>query len=537
MRPARLLLVILSAGLLAASLLAIGPAGGATPQGAPDQLCSLLDRSDVREQISGAGERALKVHCGLIARPAGNPSDTRHGAGIPSAPDVLVNDRSTDTWPQITQSETTVAVAKSVLLAGWNDSGEFFPNGDFSGYGRSTDRGASWTDMRTPTTPLDGVSGVFGDPVLMADRDRNPGDNKVFYFANLGEATNGDAIISVHKSTDGGLTWDSAADASPNAPSSAFPDKEWMAVDNRPSGQGAGNVYVCYRSFGGTEGIHFSRSTNGGQTFTELAGTISADGPFTQGCFVAVNPVNGHVYVTWRNTSTTPLTMRFRRSTNFGQTFGPEVTVGQFPAPENNTSACGRPAFVDDEPNASQRAIRSGAFPWLAVHPTSGTIGLVAHRAGLAGGSESDIAYTSSSDGGATWSAQVRVNTATTGQQFFPSLAVNQLGNLRAMYYSTQRSATDRLIDVYSATSSDFGGTWSASQRITDVSFDRPITNPNFDTLVVNCYMGDYNTVHSPPAGLGGNQFYLAWGDNRLDGNPGQGGVQPDPDVRFELKR
>ncbi len=537
MRPFRIAVSFAAAATLLAALLLAAPAGGAVRPHGTDAACSLLERNDVRSLISGAGERALRIHCGLLTREAARP-DTRPRPVAPLArADVLVNNRGTDVWPQITQSETTVAVSGDVTLAGWNDSGEFFPNGDFSGYGRSIDRGATWTDMRTPTTPLDGVNAVFGDPVLMADLDRNVGQSGVFYFANLGEATNGDAIISVHKTTDGGLTWDSAADASPNAPSSAFPDKEWLAVDARASGTGAGNVYVCYRSFGGTEGIHFSRSIDGGQTFTELAGTISANGTLTQGCWVSVNPLNGHVYVAWRNTATTPLTMRFRRSTDFGQTFEPEVTVGQFPAPENNTAACGRPAFVDDEAGASNRAVRSAAFPQLAVDPNTGNIGLIAHSAGLAGGSEADIAFTSSSNGGATWTPLVRVNNDVTGQQFFPSVAVNADGKLRAMFYSTQNSPTDRLIDVYISSSSDFGVNWSGPRRVTEVSFDRPVTNPNFDTIVVSCYMGDYNQIHSPLPALGQKQFHLTWGDNRLDGNPGQGGIQPDPDVRYERQR
>jgi uncharacterized repeat protein (TIGR01451 family) len=68
---------------------------------------------------------------------------------------------------------------------------------------------------------------------------------------------------------------------------------------------------------------------------------------------------------------------------------------------------------------------------------------------------------------------------------------------------------------------------------VTDVSFDRPRINPNFDTRVVNCYMGDYNSITAAAPGLGGTDFFMAWGDNRLDGDPGPG-VQPDLDVRFE---
>jgi hypothetical protein len=528
----RLLLALaVTAAMTASVFLSAGPAGAVRHQEAADSVCSLLSRPDVMSQISAAGEVALKVRCGLIAPDApGSPS------AINGRPERLVNDRSTDTWTHITQSETTVAISGSTVLAGWNDSGEFNPNGDFSGYGRSTDRGNTWTDMRTPTTPLGPVSAVFGDPVLMADLDRNPGDAGVFYFSNLGDSS-GNPIISVHKTTDGGQTWDSAANASPAAPAFTFPDKEWLAVDSRPSGTGAGNVYVCYRLFGGGDGIRFSRSTNGGATFTELPASISANPIETQGCWVAVNPTNGHVYVAWRNTSTVPLTMRFRRSIDGGLTFEPEITIGQFPAPENNTSACGRTAFVDDEPNASQRAIRSGSFPQIAVDPNTGNIALVAHSAGLAGGSESDIAYTTSTNGGTTWSAPVRVNNVVTGQQFFGGIAVNRDGKLRAMFYSTQNSPSDRLIDVYISSSNDWGVTWSGPRRVTEVSFDRPVTNPNFDTFVVSCYMGDYNQIQSPPPGLGRGQFWVSWGDNRLDGNPNQAGIQPDPDVRIERQR
>ena len=69
--------------------------------------------------------------------------------------------------------------------------------------------------------------------------------------------------------------------------------------------------------------------------------------------------------------------------------------------------------------------------------------------------------------------------------------------------------------------------------RVTDVSFDRPVTNPNFDTSVAGCYMGDYNAIAAPPTGLGDNSFYMAWGDNRLDADPGPA-VAPDPDIRFD---
>src|SRR5439155_14090231 len=126
------------------------------------------------------------------------PSHVSRPASGRFGSDLLLNDRSTDTYPHITQSETAIAVTGSNLMAGWNDSGQYLSNGDLTGYARSSDGGVTWTDMGAPTTPLGVVSQVFGDPVLAADRVREGGQTAVFYFANLVVLANGTSIVSVH---------------------------------------------------------------------------------------------------------------------------------------------------------------------------------------------------------------------------------------------------------------------------------------------------------------------------------------------------
>jgi len=496
--------------------------------------CGLLDDPEFLGHVSGAGESALRARCGHLAATIG-------GAGpgpASAASNVLVNDRSTDVFSHITQSETSVAVSGTTLLAGYNDSGEFVPNGDFTGYARSVDGGSTWTDLRTPTTPLGDIDAVFGDPVLAADRARGGGRDGVFYFANLADSTSGVSVIGVHKSLDGGLTWASAANASPLAGGGEFQDKDWLAVDSRRGGPGAGNVYVCWRRFGGPGGIQFSRSTDGGATFVQI-GSISQHATLVQACQVAVNPLNGEVYVAWRDGNTSPPTIRFRRSTDFGATFGPELAVGAADVAET-VVACGssgqRTAFVDSEIRATARAIRSTSFPSLAVNPATGAVLLAWHRANLPGGQKADIALSRSTDGGATFSSPVRINADVRGQQFFPALAVTPSGTVAVDYYSTQNSATDRLLDVYQVVSTDGGDTFGPPVRVTDVSFDRPITNPNFDTFVANCYMGDYIGESAAFPGSRDEGLYSAWGDNRLDGNASDAGLQPDPDVRFSRR-
>lgn len=128
-----------------------------------------------------------------------------------------------------------------------------------------------------------------------------------------------------------------------------------------------------------------------------------------------------------------------------------------------------------------------------------------------------------------------RINSVVTGQQFFASIAVNTDGVIAVIYYSTQNSPTDRLIDVYKVVSIDGGTTFSVPIRVTNFSFDRPQTNPNFDNNFGPCYMGDYISITAPAPGLGDTGFYMAWGDNRMDGDNDPGtGLQPDPDIFFE---
>jgi hypothetical protein len=464
----------------------------------------------------------------------------QNASTAPSVPDfgtdVLVNDRSTDTWTHITQSETTVASGNSVILAAFNDSHELPANA--TGYARSTNAGASWTDMGRPTVPLGVVDAVFGDPTLASDRVRGQG-TAPFYMSNLGTLANGTSIVSVHKTIDGGLTWVSAANATPGALAADFQDKSWMAVDTRASGTGAGNVYVCWTRFISTGGqqIRLSRSTDGGATFQIIQTDLSADADVS-GCQVAVDPNNGNVYVTWlnQNSLVSPRTVKFRASTDQGTSFAAEQQIGTSVIWDAiiNCGGGNRTVSLDTEASPNSRAIRSKPFPDIAVNPTNSEIYVVFHAGSLPSGNETDIAFVQSSDFGATWTPQVRINKGKVGQQFMPSIGVNKSGTARVMYYSTQNSQTDRLLDVYTVTSTDGGTTWGGSKRVTDVSFDRPTTNPNFDTFIASCYMGDYNQIEAAPKGLGPGQLNILWGDNRLDGNAGMGGVQPDPDIRFD---
>ncbi len=147
---------------------------------------------------------------------------------LPSV-NVLINNNTGFSCTQgFTHSETTALSFGSTIIGGFNDSGSFASGNHFTGWSRSTDGGATWTDGGTLPAS---AAGDAGDPVLA--RDITSG---VIYFATLG-FTNGN-VIQVFRSTDNGATWLAPVNGTPGG---ASEDKEWITVDNFV-GSGNGNV-------------------------------------------------------------------------------------------------------------------------------------------------------------------------------------------------------------------------------------------------------------------------------------------------------
>src|SRR5207245_522613 len=157
-----------------------------------------------------------------------------------------------------THSETTALSVGPTVIAGFNDSGSFAVGNHFTGYSRSTDGGATWTDGGTLPAS---TAGDAGDPVLARDSNAASPFFGRIYFATLG-FTDGN-VIQVFRSTDNGATWLAPVNGTPGG---ATEDKQWISVDNF-AGSGNGNVYLVARNFGAGNGIYFTRSTDGGATF------------------------------------------------------------------------------------------------------------------------------------------------------------------------------------------------------------------------------------------------------------------------------
>lgn len=403
-----------------------------------------------------------------------------------------------------TQSETDLLAFGNTVIVGFNDSGSNSGGTNrFTGFARSTDGGATFTDGgNLPTSP----GGDAGDPVLA----RNDTTGRI-YFSTLGFTA---STIQVFRSDDNGVTWLPPVNGTPGGSSE---DKQWMAVDNFP-GAGNGNVYMLSRRFGAGPGIYFFRSTNHGATFGPNLGTLIVTG--SQGAFIAVGPDHS-IYAFWYAGTT----LQVRKSIDQGTTFGPATTVasGLVGGVNGDLGLTGiRQGTV------TAAGFRSNEFPHVAVNPVSGNI-YVTYANNPPGTDKCDIFLVQSTNGGVTWSAPVKVNDdATTTDQWQPTIAVTPDGSrLGVFYYSRQEDpAGNNLFKYYgriagiSGASVSFLPSFAVSDTASLPEFGR-------DSVINATYMGDYDHAVAT-AGA----FHVVWADNRSD-LPG-GGPRKDPNVYYK---
>lgn len=414
-----------------------------------------------------------------------------------SDPTTIVNNPAADTTPRDTQSETSaVAVGTNVVVA-FNDSGSYTgSNNQFTGWSVSTNSGNSFTDKGAlPSSP----GGDAGDPVLAANQSTGRIYLATLEFNNL-------ANIQLFRSDTLGQTFLPPVNATPGMAGGSQQDKEWIAVDNFP-GPCQGNVYMGWRQFGGAnEGMQFTRSTDHGATWGPSGG-LDIDLTGGQGAYVAVGPDHS-VYYFWLGTGNV---LNMRKSSDCGVTFGPAVFVADILSPGLNGDLGLNGGF------------RSNTFPHAAVHPVTGAV-FVVFNDDPAGADESDSYYVSSTNGGASWSPRVRINTdATTTDQFFPTIAFTPNGNnVMVSWYDRRNDAANLGIQRYGRVGKASAGALNLNAEFA-LSPLFPVAIGQ-DPAINTVYMGDYDHIAATNA-----SFFPVWADNR-DGNSVHA---HQPDVRY----
>lgn len=359
----------------------------------------------------------------------------------------------------------------------------------------STDGGATWGQSYLPLVNGDGF---HADPSVEWTSDGTA------WATTLGINASGTRLrVQAYRSTDGGATWTWDATVSG---SQTRADKPRMWVDHGAASPFKDHIYVCWHN--GYPQFVSRRTASGWDAPQQISGAETSG--TAMGCDVKTNGA-GDVFVAWPATGNRRLLMA--KSTDGGARFGAPVTL----ATTHDSYDIGLPAFFDRRAliyvsaGAWRTAARNMVYAsWTDLSGESGCTSAADEPDGdVASSCTSRIWFARSSDGGAAWSAPVRIHhQPAKNDQFNPWLVVDETnGQLAIIYYDTAEDPDRRKTHLYYQASFDHGATWTAPFRVTTSPTDETDDRSN-----LNQY-GDYN-------GLSGHagSFWPSWTDRRNNG-------------------
>lgn len=442
-----------------------------------------------------------------------NPSDQfGSGAGLPA-------------------NETAIAINPTNpnnVIAGSND---YEPAVDATmGIYVSFDGGRTWPHSghaRQIITPDRRMLGS-GDPVLAFDRAG------VAYasFISFGRA-DCDSYIAVSRSTDGGVTWTVPTDAESagtelaagdgivvhnggQADCRIFHDKEWMTAGPRPAGvplvpgtdQGfvsPDRLYVTWTVFDTDEGgtgfvdspIVVSYSDDQGRHWSdpqEISGaapfcafqTGDADGACDEDQFSVpvVDPRNGHLYVAFQNfnvDSTEKSQYLLVRSTNGGASFDrPRFITDVFDGADKYPVCEGRQTL-------DLMCARTNAAGNIDINAKTGQLYLTFadNRNGTATDTNTDVFVATSTNAGRSWSRPLNITKGSIDDQWFPWLSVAPDGVVAVTYFD-RRYSGPKLIDTSLSVSTNNGKSFD-TRRVSEQAWNADLA------FRLGVFIGDYN--------------------------------------------
>ena len=386
-----------------------------------------------------------------------------------------------------------------------------YPNGPGIGVSFSSDTGQSWTALQLPL-PVSGISSMTlvdaYDPAIAADDSGNVYVAQISTDYNWGSGpVNG---IYVHKSSDGGQTWNvPVAVNESNAPSGSpdstyrFNDRCQLIVDLNPSSAYYNYIYLVWiqdRGWGINDplsDIYLSVSSDGGATFSSPLKVNDSNTVFGNMPTHAVAS-NGDLYIAWMDynvvTGGTGV-MILDKSTDGGASVGNDMPIDTIQLPPIQL-------------NGGMEARSKGAAV-VRCDPAdaSGLYLVYAADQDTTDADEADILFRSSADGGQTWADAIQVNDdSTDSDQMLPWMEVAPNGTIDIAWYDRRNDPNDLWWDVYT-THKSIVGNFSANALINLAAYPTPQTQSGL-------WLGEYLALHASDS-----MAYVAYTSSELDFN------------------
>lgn len=361
----------------------------------------------------------------------------------------------TQTEPMTAIDPARPNVITSVIQQGRN--GPFGGSAD-PGYATSHDGGATWTDGNFPklTTVVGGPFQLASDPVAAFGPDGSD------YIQTIAlDESDPRSAVTVQRSANGGLTFGKPSLVTDDNNANIFNDKNWIAVDSSPASPHYGRVYSVWSRFITTgSGSSAVTTSPGAVSFSDDHGRtwspIHFTGPLTDNTEGLIPLIGKDGALTVVYDLTVPSTANPNGYTDYevaqtshdgGVTWGKKVTIGQFLGSE-------------------VPGMRTGGLPAAAIDPVTGDMYAVWQDTRFNSAGLNDIAFSVSSDGGATWSTPRAVDPEVTGLDRFTPAVAAYGGKVYVSYRTRGASGTAPTVTEDFVASADGGNTFSREYQV-----------------------------------------------------------------------
>jgi hypothetical protein len=393
-------------------------------------------------------------------------------------------------------SQTASRSESDIRINYWNPSKIIVASNNIASSGTqgvyySADGGVTWGQT---TLPLASGDSFHSDPTVDWSSDGTA------WSTTMG--INGSVLkVQSYRSANGGATWTFDGTISGSQTNT---DKQMQWIDHSASSAFANNNYVIWHN--GNPAFMNRRTSSGWGTPIQVS-----DSQATGTCIGADVKTNsaGDVFGFFPDTGSRGIYMV--KSTNGGTSYAAPVKL----VTTYDSYDIGVPAFSSRRIllYVSGGAYRNGTTNnvyalWSDLSGDSGCTA-AANEPGTNASStcKTRIWFSRSTDGGATWSARVKINNQSgLNDQFNPFLAIDETnGTLGAMYYDTVNDSTRKKVDVYYQMSTDGGATWQAAVKVSTAMTDETAAGADSGNQ-----FGDYNSLSGYA-----NAFFPSWTDRR----------------------